>query len=525
MGWKESPTTPAKLLAEFTGTCVLVFTACSSGMGGGPLAPLSVAAALAACVYALGGVSGAHFNPAVSMALALADCAGHGDFDCGLAWLYITVQLVAGLAGSFAAALLWGTDLGGPTSTLANATAVIQAGALEHPAAALGSPGGAYDAGRVMSAEAIYTALLVFVVLSVATCGDERRGGEVAGQNHYHGLAIGLALVAGAAAVGHISGCALNPAVSLGVAMSAAVFGGGGASFGSMLTAFFLYSGAELFGAAVAFGAFLAVRRGLLDGGEAAACSRILAELLGTYVLVLTVCLVLGAPGGSGGALGVAGVASSLAAMVYSTAAVSGANFNPAVSLGLLLTGNLHVLDFALYVMAQLLGGMLAAGTACFLERDGWDVALVAVEGGPHAPQVTLAHGSWAAVLCSEAFYTFLLVLVALRAGVQDAPNQYHGLALGLVVVAGGVAVGGLSGGCFNPAVALSVDFGSVLAAARSPGAQYGKGYAYAGAELAGAALAAGLFCAVGSTEDAEDYISYSRASDTDEEQELRRMG
>merc|ERR1719146_486856 len=79
----------------------------------------------------------------------------------------------------------------------------------------------------------------------------------------------------------------------------------------------------------------------------------------------------------------------------------------------------------------------------------------------------------------------FVVLNVATAA--KNAGNQFYGLAIGFVIIAGGYAAGNISGGAFNPAVALGIDVSSA-------GLGFGWGFAYAGYELLGAALASGLF-------------------------------
>merc|ERR1719224_185817 len=69
----------------------------------------------------------------------------------------------------------------------------------------------------------------------------------------------------------------------------------------------------------------------------------------------------------------------------------------------------------------------------------------------------------------------------------KNEGNQFYGLAIGFVIIAGAYGAGAISGGCFNPAVALGIDISSA-------GMGFGWGFAYTGYELLGAALAAGLF-------------------------------
>merc|ERR1719409_2646613 len=87
-----------KCLSEFTGTYLLVFTVGCNVLGGSAVwAATSIACVLMVSIYALGAVSGAHFNPAVTLALKLA-----GKMDSwGEAAAYMAVQLLAGLCAGF----------------------------------------------------------------------------------------------------------------------------------------------------------------------------------------------------------------------------------------------------------------------------------------------------------------------------------------------------------------------------------------------------------------------------------------
>lgn len=484
------PTLIAKLVAEWIGTFVLVFTACNDNTAGSQLGSISVACALMVGIYALGSVSGAHFNPAVTLGVLLDSLRSKGAFQFKDAALYWLVQLCGALCAGLSSGGVWTSTLFGPSTTVGNSTQVMAGDLLAHCVGAncgytpLGNnidAGAQLGYGVIFFAEVIYTCLLVFVVLNVATCDDTK--GE---KNYYFGLAIGFVIAAGATAIGSISGCSLNPAVSLGVAMNAAPFGAD-----IPFVNFLYYSFCELMGAVLAY-VFFAVCRGKFTKGKIGLPSKLLSEWLGTYVLVLTVCLVV-SQAEAAPIMGVIGIASSLMVMIYSLAAVSGANFNPAVSTALVLTGNLPVVDYVAYVVVQILGGFAAVGTAIGLRsKIGWNVALVTNNSVAVLHQVSAANGSWGAIIGAEFFYTFLLVFVVLNVAVRDSGNQYYGLAIGFVIIAGGVAVGGLSGGAFNPAVALSLDFGSLFGTA--VGNHYGFGWIYMLIELAAGATAAGVF-------------------------------
>merc|ERR1712100_120830 len=108
--------------------------------------------------------------------------------------------------------------------------------------------------------------------------------------------------------------------------------------------------------------------------------------------------------------------------------------------------------------------------------------------------------GTWGQIILAEWFYTFLLVLVVLNAAVANGPNNYFGLAIGMCVTAGGVAVGGISGGCFNPAVSFALGIGGLWA--KGAGGGNGWFFVYWIAQFIGAVTAAGITAAVqGSSE------------------------
>jgi aquaporin Z len=195
-------------------------------------------------------------------------------------------------------------------------------------------------------------------------------------------------------------------------------------------------------------------------------------EFIGTYLLVLTVgCNVLGGSG-TWAALSIASV---LMVSIYSLGSVSGANFNPAVSLALYLNKSLDATKMAAYMVSQVLGGIAASLT------------YLAVHGKAFNLQPG-AGFTWMGAGAAEILYTFMLCFVVLRAAVSPmnpANNEYFGLAIGFVIVAGGYAAGWISGGAFNPAVAIGIDLASA-----------GEGMYYCGLytifEFIGAALAVG---------------------------------
>merc|ERR1719174_1232139 len=172
--------------------------------------------------------------------------------------------------------------------------------------------------------------------------------------NQFFGLAIGFVIIAGEDAAGNISGGALNPAVALGIDVSSAGLGFGWG---------FAYTGYELLGAALASALFRVVRPDEFDDSvkEYTLATKLVSEFIGTFFLVLTVGLnVLGkspAP--------VFSIAASLMCMIYALGTCSGAHFNPAVTLAIVLSrrDKCKVVDGACYIAAQIVGGICASYT------------------------------------------------------------------------------------------------------------------------------------------------------------------
>lgn len=164
-------------------------------------------------------------------------------------------------------------------------------------------------------------------------------------------------------------------------------------------------------------------------------------EFVGTFFLVLTV----GTAVLSEAPLAPLAVGAILMVMVYAGGHVSGAHYNPAVTLAVFLRGRISGATAAGYVCAQSLGA-LAAGP---LAR--WAVSADAVQ------PLSFSGRALAAALVVEALFAFALAYVVLNVATSSAhpDNSFYGLAIGFTVLAGAVTVGGISGAVFNPAVAL----------------------------------------------------------------------
>ena len=176
----------AKYVVEGIGTFFLVFTVGAAVGSGSTLAPLAIGAVLMVMIYAGGHISGGHYNPAVTLAVLVRRRISMRD-----AAAYWIVQFGAGLLA-------------------AAAVRAIVDPARKTTIATLSVSGQTLLAAFVV--EALFTFALCYVVLNVATSKDHP-------DNSYYGLAIGFTVVAGAFAVGAISGGAFNPSVTLGAAV------------------------------------------------------------------------------------------------------------------------------------------------------------------------------------------------------------------------------------------------------------------------------------------------------------------
>ena len=204
--------------------------------------------------------------------------------------------------------------------------------------------------------------------------------------------------------------------------------------------------------------------------------AKLLTELVGTFFLVLTI----GLTASLGGEVAPIAIGAVLVALVYMGGPVSGAHYNPAVTVALWMRGRLPASEIAPYVGVQVAGAALAA------------LAVYAVNGRPLTVAPAAETGPFAFFLL-ELLFTFALVLVILNVATsrRTEGNDAYGLAIGLVVMGGAFAAGPVSGGAFNPAVALGP---ALVGAALGEGAAWAGLWVYLVAPASGGALAVFAF-------------------------------
>jgi len=206
---------------------------------------------------------------------------------------------------------------------------------------------------------------------------------------------------------------------------------------------------------------------------------KLVAEAIGTFFLVFTVGQTVLTPGAD--QFAPLAIGFILAVMIYATGHVSGGHLNPAVTLGVFLRGKATATDLAGYWAAQVVGALIAALAVLYLKGD--------------APAAT-SHIPVGPSLLAEFLFTFALVFVVLNVATAKGTegNSYFGFAIGSTVLVGAYAVGGISGGAFNPAVAI----GAVTMKLAMPS----DIWIYLLANLAGGAAAAFVFNGFGFAQD-----------------------
>jgi len=196
-----------------------------------------------------------------------------------------------------------------------------------------------------------------------------------------------------------------------------------------------------------------------------------LVEFIGTFFLVLTVGMAVIDPGA--GALAPLAIGSALMIMVYAGGHVSGGHYNPAVTLAVWLRGRCASADVLPYWISQIAGAFAAAALVLYLKGDS---------------TATPAEIKIVPALIAELVGTFALAYVVLNVATAKATsgNSNYGLAIGFTVMVMAFALGGISGGAFNPAVATGITVMHLEKAASF--------WIYPAGNFAGGALAALVF-------------------------------
>ena len=170
--------------------------------------------------------------------------------------------------------------------------------------------------------------------------------------------------------------------------------------------------------------------------------NKYLVEFIGTFFLVFAIGMAVIVPGA--GALAPIAIGATLMVMVYAGGHISGAHFNPAVTVAVWLRGKCATADVPGYIISQIVAATAAAFAVLYLKGN---------------PGLTPMEIKVAPALLAEFLGTFALAWVVLNVATAKSTggNSNYGLAIGFTVTVMAFAVGGISGGAFNPAVVTGI--------------------------------------------------------------------
>ena len=172
-------------------------------------------------------------------------------------------------------------------------------------------------------------------------------------------------------------------------------------------------------------------------------------EFIGTFFLVFTVGMTVLSPDGAG-VMAPLAIGSALGVMVFAGGHISGGHYNPAVSLAVFLRGKLPLKDLIPYWVSQLLAAIVAGFLTLYFKES---------------PSFPLLNLDLLKAFIVEFLFAFALCYVVLNVATtkQTKGNSFYGFAIGFTVLVGAYAVGSISGGAFNPAVALGITIMNIV--------------------------------------------------------------
>lgn len=218
---------------------------------------------------------------------------------------------------------------------------------------------------------------------------------------------------------------------------------------------------------------------------------KFIAEFIGTATLVILGCgtaMLVGCDAKNGGGYILTALAFGLTivAMAYSVGNISGCHINPAVSLGVLLSGGMKIGEFCGYVVSQCLGALAGSGVLALIFKLG---GVEDMTGGFGSNGLGGVNGSAAAGLVVEIVLTFIFVMAILGVTSSKAGHgSFGGLVIGLTLVVVHILGIGLTGTSVNPARSFGP---AVVAAITGNTAPIASLWVFIVGPLVGAALAA----------------------------------
>lgn len=198
-------------------------------------------------------------------------------------------------------------------------------------------------------------------------------------------------------------------------------------------------------------------------------------EFIGTFFLVFAI----GMAVANAGDMAPLAIGATLMVMIFAGGHVSGGHYNPAVSIAVFLRGGMAREELIPYVVAQVAGAVVASLAVIVLGFDADQAADIAAGKS----------------LLVEFLFTFALCYVVLNVATAKGTegNSFYGLAIGFTVLAGAYSVGAVSGGAFNPAVAVGLIVNGAIS--------FSDIWIFLVANVAGAVAAAAVFLFVNEAE------------------------
>lgn len=420
--------------------------------------PLVCGLTLVVSTYSFGVVSGAHLNPAVSIAVGLSN---YGQWRKLMR--YMLCQLLGSASGVVLSCLIYQTT---------SATAI--------------GPRGDFKWGHCVVVEFFYTGMLCFVFLHVTL---SRHNNPVKSGNQFFAMAVGCVMAAASWAGEDISGAIYNPAVSLAVDFQNLKNGGYG----------FTYTFAQILGCFFAAVLYRVVRPSEEESYSAyldywsdseknkqISTAKLFAEGLGSFFLVFTFGMTTLSKTYVSERPIAAGFA--LMSMHYALADVSGGFFNPAVTLSVMLNGRniISIKQGGAYMVVQVIFGTMAAFiyTAIHAPKSFPAIPMKEVDKF-NAYRIGAVEGIFSFVICYAALSNITVVGIKSKLEV----NYYSGLAYGFASAAGGFAILKIANSLANPALTLGV----ALAHTIQGGTFYNSLWA-SFVQFAGAVIASSVF-------------------------------
>jgi len=427
-------------IAEFLGTFIITMTFMSNydDSSEAYFAKYSSGFMIIAIVCATRHITGANLNPCVTIALGLS-----GRLRPFSSFCLCLTQVLAAIS---AAILLKACEVSENISL---------------------GPLNGHSWTQLAFTETVYTSMLTFVYLN---CASSKQNNPKSDQNGFVGLCYGLCYVASSIAARGICDIVSNSAIAVGLLIRNT---GGHGLFSTGMS----YVCYDLIGAIIGVGAYRVVRplesrlaESLPMAAENVSVSRessqMAAEFIGAFYIILT--QVLSADAETNSDLGPRAWATAAAVivMVYSLQKVSGAHFNPAVTLAVrasgrtaadnvLVEGDLEVRLGIFYCIAHVLGGAVAASVAAIVISGSTSTS--------SSSDSSLANATTTQAFIAESAITFFLCYVVLATSVtspveqgRSKQNNICGIAYGSIVLSNTLAVGNISGALMNPAAVVA---------------------------------------------------------------------